>query len=72
MDAFTIFTIINTKCIDGLKLELPEYLAAAQDVSDQVDTMERWKAQEENYVMPHWTCTCKLVLLVQPSSALYE
>ena len=69
IDAFAAFPFIHTECMDGLKLELPDYLAAAEDVSDQVDIMEWWKAQEENDAMPHWTRTCKLVLLVQPSSA---
>ena len=36
-DAFAAFPFIHPECIDGLKLELPEYLAAAEDVSDQVE-----------------------------------
>ena len=58
--------------IDGLKQELPVYLATAEDVSDQVDVMDWWKGLEERNAMPHWTRTCKLVLLVQPSSAAAE
>ena len=59
---FAAFPFINTKCIDGLELGLPEYLAAAEDISDQIDIMELWKAQEDNDAMPHWTRICKLVL----------
>ena len=43
-----------------------------QRMSDQVDVMEWWKGQEEDNAMPHWTRTCKLVLLIQPSSAAAE
>jgi len=34
--------------------------------------MEWWKGHEEHNAMSHWTCTCKLVLLVQPSLAAAE
>ena len=50
--------------IDGLKSELPEYLSAAEDVSDKVD--------EESGRLPNWTRTSRLVFLVQPSSAAAE
>ena len=72
MDAFAAFPFLNTELIDGLKQELPEYLAASEDVSDQIDIMEWWRPQEENDRIPHWTRTCRLVLLVQPSSAAAE
>lgn len=58
--------------INGLKQELPKYLAKAEDMSDNVDVVGWWKGQEVNNTMPHWICTCKLVLLVQPSSAAAE
>lgn len=70
--SFAAFPFLNTELLDGLKQELPEYLAAAEDVSDQVDILEWWRAQERHNAMPHWTHTCKLILLVQPSSAAAE
>ena len=72
IDSLTAFPFLNSEVIDGLKSELPEYLAAAEDVSDKVDVIEWWKSHEENGRLPYWTRTCRLVLLVQPSSAAAE
>ena len=55
MDSFTAFPFLNSDLIDGLKQELPEYLAAAEDVADEIDIMEWWRTQEKNDRMPHWT-----------------
>ena len=72
MDAFTAFPFVSTELIEGLKWELPEYLAAADDVSDKTDVMDWRKSHEQNSRLPHWTKACRLVLLVQPSSAAVE
>ena len=69
MDAFKAFPFLTTELIEGLKCELPEYLATAED---QIDVVEWWKQNEQNGRMPHWTETCRLVLLVQPSLAAAE
>ena len=70
IDGLTAFPFLNSEVIDGLKSELPEYLAAAEDVSDKVDVIWWWKLHEEK--LPTWTRICKLVFLVQPSSAAAE
>ena len=46
------------------------YLAAAEDVSDQVDPVEWWKAHAGD--LKNWTKALRLVILVQPSSTTAE
>ena len=41
VDSFAAFPFLNSEVINGLKSELPEYLAAAEDVSDEDDVL-RW------------------------------
>ena len=40
------------------------------DVSSEVDKLEWWKKYANQ--LPHWSAACKLILLVQPSSAAAE
>ena len=58
--------------IDGLKAELPAYLAAAEDVviPTEEKKVEWWCGHEEQ--LPRWASAVKQVLLVQPSSATAE
>ena len=66
-----IFPFLNSDIIDQLlKLELPKYLAAAEDISPTVDTFVWWKRHVNDF--PHWSKACKMLLLVQPSSAAAE
>lgn len=60
----------TTSTIDGLKAELPLYLAAAEDVSAQTDVLQWWKSHQLE--LPKWAEACSLVLLMQPSSAAAE
>ena len=55
--------------INGLKAELPVYLAAAEDVNvlNEEQKVEWWHRQEER--LPRWATAVKQVLLIQPSSA---
>ena len=55
----------------GLKSELPNYLAAAEDVSAQVDPLTWWKIHEDDLV-PLWAKACKMVYSVKPSSLAAE
>ena len=45
-------------------------MAAAEDVSNQTDIIEWWSSHETD--LPNWAKACRLVLLVQPSSAASE
>ena len=58
--------------INGLKAELPVYLAAAEDfnVLNEEQKVEWWHRQEER--LPRWAMAVKQVLLIQPSSAAAE
>ena len=40
------------------------------DVSSEVDKLEWWKKYANQ--LPHWSAACKLILLVQPTSAAVE
>ena len=53
-----------------LKLELPKYVAAAEGVSSSVDKLNWWKNHERD--LPNWSSSCKVALLLQPSSAAAE
>ena len=58
--------------IDGLKAELPAYLAATEDVviPTEEKKVEWWCGHEEQ--LPRWASAVKQVILVQPSSAMSE
>lgn len=58
--------------INDLVTEMPNYLAAAQDVimACEEDKVKWWRQQSDN--LPHWSSAVMKVLLVQPSSAAAE
>ena len=56
--------------IDGLKEELPQYLAIASDVSNEIEPVDWWKRHEAD--LPKWSRAARQILLVQPSSAAAE
>ena len=70
IDSLSVFPFLNSDLISSLKSELPDYLAEAEGTSEQMDILRWWKAHEEN--LCNWAKACKLVLLVQPSSAAAE
>ena len=71
IERLRIFPFLDSdSIIDALKVELPKYLATAEDISSEIDRLEWWKKHECD--LPHWSQACKNVLLVQPSSAAAE
>ena len=62
----------SDEIINGLKAELPDYLAAAEDVNvlNEEQKVEWWHSREER--LPRWATTVRQVLLIQPSSAAAE
>ena len=71
LESLRTFTFLNsTPVIDELKAELPRFLAAAEDVSHQVNVVEWWHSHELE--LPSWSKAFRQILLVQPSSAAAE
>ena len=71
VDNLKIFPSLNLSIIiiiiDNLTSELPKYLAMAENISPSIDKNDWWTKHETE--LPHWSNACKMVLLVQPSSA---
>ena len=70
LDNLLVFPFLNSHIIDQLKLELPKYLASAEDISSTQDPVVWWKRHASD--LPHWSKVCKEFLLIQPSSAAAE
>ena len=71
MSALSISPFLNSdRIIAGLIAELPEYVAAAQDVVVTTERRKRWCQHVER--LPHWSAEVKQVLLAQPSTAAAE
>ena len=70
IDTLKKFPFLEDSLIDRLKEELPSYTAAVEDVSCDVDIAKWWKSHQNE--LPAWAEACKLVFLVQPSSAAAE
>lgn len=71
VDSLGAFPFLNNQSIlNSLKIELPTYLALAQDVSSEYDTLSWWKGHSQG--PPCWSSAAWDVLLVQSSSATSE
>ena len=70
LSALSVFPCFNSEAIEGMKSELPNYLAGAEDVSLQTDPLEWWKHHSSD--LPMWASGFRKVALFQPSSAAAE
>ena len=70
IDTLLQFPFVDSALTECLKTELPSYLSAAEDLSPDYDIIQWWKTHEPE--LPNWANVCKLILLVQPSSAAAE
>ena len=70
IDDLKVFPFFTDTMIEGLKTELPTYLAKADDVSLDVVKTRWWQTHESELLK--WSSACKQVLLIQPSSASAE
>ena len=71
VDSLGAFPFLNNQFIlNSLKVELPTYLALAQDVSSEYDTLSWWKGHSQD--LPCWFSAAQDVVVVQPSSATSE
>ena len=65
------FPFLNSQpTIDGLKSEIPTYMAASEDISAEIDPIAWWKSHAME--LPKWANAFRLVLLFPPSSAAAE
>ena len=47
LETLCAFQFLNsTQVLDGLKSELPRYVAASEDLSKQIDFIQRWSSHE--------------------------
>ena len=71
INALKSFSFLNSKTVlDGLKEELPSYLAKVTDIDPSIDILQWWNQNES--ALPCWAAAARKVLLVQPSSAASE
>lgn len=74
VEALQIFPFLDDDdwIINGLKDELPAYLAASEEVViNTEDRKVKWWHDHKDQ-LPHWASAAKKVLLMQPSSAAAE
>lgn len=64
------FPFLTSNMINDLKTELPSNLATVDGVLSDLPVTNWWKNHESE--LPAWSKACKMVLLVQPSSATAE
>ena len=60
----------NDHMIGGRLVELPNYLAPAEDVGEEVDSLQ-WRTTHRQE-LPVWVSVFEKLILVQPSSAATE
>ena len=68
LKAFPFLDIVTA--LNGLKQELPLYLAKAVDVSPSIDALTWWRNYSSD--LPFWSEATRKVVLIQPSSAAAE
>ena len=71
IDCLKAFPFLSSQeTINGLKMEIPMYMAASEDVSTEIDLIAWWKRYAIE--LSKWTNAFKKVLLVQPLSSAAE
>lgn len=71
INSLKAFPFLNSEAIlNGLKGELPSYLAKVSDIDSNIDVLQWWSQNESH--LPCWAAAARKVLLVQPSSAASE
>ena len=71
IDELKVFPFLNSRVtLEGLKSELPSYIAKSDGVSTEFDKLAWWESHQHE--LPNWSKACKTALLIQPSSAAAE
>ena len=64
------FTFLSDQLLENLKLELPNYVENATEISSDVEAIDWWLQHKDE--LPHWSSAAQMIALVQPSSAAVE
>ena len=70
VDSLSVFPFLDNRELQQLKTELPNYIAACEDVDPSHDVLMFWKNHVRS--LPHWSTAASKVAVVQPSSAAAE
>jgi len=70
VDALSAFPFLDPVTLGNLKQELPQYVAATEDISPTYSPLEFWKGHASS--LTAWAAAARKVLVVQPSSAASE
>ena len=70
LSSLSAFPCFDSEAIEGIKSELPTYLAATEGVAPQFDPCEWWKYRSAD--IPMWARSSQKIALIQPSSAAEE
>ena len=70
VDSLSVFPFFDNLELEQLKSELPNYIAACEDVDPSHDILTFWKNRARS--LPHWSTAASKVAVVQPSSAAAE
>ena len=70
LTTLSVFPFVTEPLLSDLKQEFPLYVAAAEDISSDCETLMFWKQHANN--IPKWKEAVAKIILLQPSSAAAE
>jgi hypothetical protein len=70
VDGLSVFPLFDSLELQHLKTELPNYIAACEDIDPSHEILTFWKNNASS--LPHWSTAASKVAVVQPSSAAAE
>ena len=70
VESLAVFPFFDAVELQHLKTELPNYIAACEDVDSSHDVCTFWKNRKQT--LPHWSAAACKVAVIQPSSAAAE
>ena len=70
LTTLSVFPFVTEPLLSDLKQEFPLYVAAAEDISSDCETLMFWKQHANN--IPQWKEAVAKIILLQPSSAAAE
>ena len=70
LTTLSVFPFVTEPLLSDLKQEFPLYVAAAEDISFDCETLMFWKQYANN--IPKWKEAVAKIILLQPSSAAAE